>query len=222
MIKNEINSSDYNKQFSAKLLEQRKFNKIKSATNNVGQLSCTGNGHGPFAQFNDGSVKYDFSNLYQQTLLGYSHPLLIKQETEELLNLDKKEISDEKMARLKQFTAFNELIKAHKVAILNPYTVELFLDGIFGENERIDGLTKQLTMELSKLKKNNLIASFECHNLYFSINIEKNVNEVLAKQLELGLVGTKGEQNILRYLPPITLTPVHIKEVFSIIEKSLE
>jgi 4-aminobutyrate aminotransferase-like enzyme len=222
MIKNEINTSEYNKQFSVKLLEQRKFNKIQFPIKDVGHLTCTGNGHGPFAEFNDGSVKYDFSNLYNQTLLGYSHPLLIKLETETLLKFEKRDLPAEKLASLKVIPAFNQLINAHKITILNPYTVELFHEGFFGENERIEVITKQLTMELSRLKKNNLISSFECHNLCFSIAIKNNVNDVLTKQLNLGLVGMKGEHNKIQYLPPITLTSLHIKEVFTIIEKSLE
>jgi acetylornithine/succinyldiaminopimelate/putrescine aminotransferase len=224
MIKNEINYLNYNKQFSDKLLEQRKFNKIQIQTKYVDQFCCTGNGHGPFAEFNDGSVKYDFSNLYNQTLLGYSHPLSIKLGTETILNINQNNnaLNVEKLEQLKLIKGFNELISAHKNNILNDYTAELFLEGIFGKNERIESLTERFRFELAKLQDNDIIISFECDILFFSIILNKNINEVLERQQSLGLIGIRGEKNKIKYLPPITLTSLHIEEVFTIIKKSLE
>lgn len=92
----------FNMLFSAILLEQQKFDKLKAADENKKELlseklkeyeslkgrgffypfMASGRGHGPFVELIDGSVKYDLINAIGVNLLGHSHPLYIKANLE--------------------------------------------------------------------------------------------------------------------------------------------
>lgn len=97
----EINEH-FNKLFSAILMEQQKFNKIKPADADKKDLlisklkeyenlrgrgfffnfMATGRGHGPFVELIDGSIKYDLITALGVNLLGHSHPIYIKSNLE--------------------------------------------------------------------------------------------------------------------------------------------
>jgi 4-aminobutyrate aminotransferase-like enzyme len=97
----EINEH-FNKLFSAILLEQQKFNKIKNADEDKKDLipnklkeyeslrgrnfffnfMASGRGHGPLVELIDGSVKYDLITALGVNLLGHSHPIYIKSNLE--------------------------------------------------------------------------------------------------------------------------------------------
>lgn len=101
VLSNEINEH-FNKLFSAILIEQQKFNKIKSADEDKKDLivtklkeyeslrgrgfffnfMATGRGHGPFVELVDGSIKYDLITALGVNLLGHSHPIYIKANLE--------------------------------------------------------------------------------------------------------------------------------------------
>ena len=92
----------FNKLFSAILLEQQKFDRVLPADEAKKELlqlklkeyeslkgrgffypfMATGRGHGPFVELLDGSVKYDMINAIGVNLLGHSHPLYIKANLE--------------------------------------------------------------------------------------------------------------------------------------------
>jgi len=222
MTKDEKNITEYSKLFSSKLLEQRKFNKVRTAVRSVEKLLCTGNGHGPFAEFNDGSVKFDFSNTYNQTLLGYTHPLKVKSDVEATLNVTSIALNSDKLKKLESMPDFKSLFYNYRDPKLTEDMLNLLIDGFFGPDERIESLTRFITAELEKLKKNNLIIKFVCTSLFFTLTPIKEPNIVKNKLLDLGVVTNVGEKNELCFFPPITLTSIHIKNAFAIIEKSLE
>lgn len=92
----------FNKLFTAILLEQQKFDKIKPADEDKKEIlaqklkeyeglkgrgffypfMASGRGHGPFVEMIDGSVKFDLINAIGVNLLGHSHPLYIKANLE--------------------------------------------------------------------------------------------------------------------------------------------
>jgi 4-aminobutyrate aminotransferase-like enzyme len=98
---NDINEQ-FNKLFSAILMEQQKIDAIKPADESKKAIlaeklkeyeslkgrgffypfMATGRGHGPFAELVDGSVKYDLINGIGVNLLGHSHPIYIKANLE--------------------------------------------------------------------------------------------------------------------------------------------
>ena len=95
-------SEHFNKLFTAILLEQQKFDKIKPADENKKELithklkeyeslkgrgffypfMASGRGHGPFVELIDGSIKFDLINAIGVNLLGHSHPIYIKANLE--------------------------------------------------------------------------------------------------------------------------------------------
>ncbi|MBC7428786.1 MAG: aminotransferase class III-fold pyridoxal phosphate-dependent enzyme [Bacteriovorax sp.] len=92
----------FNKLFTAILLEQQKFDKIKPADEGKKEIlvqklkeyealkgrgffyhfMASGRGHGPFVEMIDGSVKFDLINAIGINLLGHSHPIYIKSNLE--------------------------------------------------------------------------------------------------------------------------------------------
>lgn len=92
----------FNKLFTAILLEQQKFDKIRPADEDKKELitqklkeyetlkgrgffypfMASGRGHGPFVELIDGSVKLDLINGIGVNLLGHSHPIYIKANLE--------------------------------------------------------------------------------------------------------------------------------------------
>lgn len=97
-VQNPEISEHFNKLFSAILIEQQKFNKVKPADADKKDLiinklkdyeqlrgrgfffnfMASGRGHGPFVELVDGSVKYDLICALGVNLLGHSHPVHIK------------------------------------------------------------------------------------------------------------------------------------------------
>lgn len=110
----------------------------------------------------------------------------------------------------------------------NPFVcaaVKTVLD-IFEEEEIIDHVTsvgKYLEEKLDAIVEKSEFVEARCgKGLMQGLVLKKPVGDVIKKAMEQGLVAISASGNVLRLVPPLTITEAHVDEMIFKLEKALE